>query len=57
MIEERSVDDANGRFVVEDEGDGDAEHGEEVDVVDGAVQRVNAPCGTFVDEVVATRTF
>lgn len=40
-----------------DEGDGDTEHGEEVDVVDGAVQRINAPCGTLVDEVVATRAF
>ena len=43
LIEERSVDEANGRFVVEDEGDGDAEHGEEVGVVYCAVERVHAP--------------
>lgn len=52
MIEERSVDDANGRFVVEDEGDGDAEHGEEVGVVYCAVERVHAPGRSGGDEIV-----
>lgn len=52
MIEERSVDDANGRFVVEDEGNGDAEHGEEVGVVYCAVERVHAPGRSGSDEIV-----
>lgn len=36
LVLERGVDDADDGTVVENEGDGDAEHGEEVGVVDGA---------------------
>lgn len=57
LVSEWGVDYSDERLALMDEGDGDTEHGEEVDVVDGAVQRINAPCRTFVDEVVPTRAF
>lgn len=40
LAEEGGVDDADCGEGVVDEADGDAEHGEEVDVVDGAWRRV-----------------
>lgn len=40
-----------------DEGDRNAEHGEKVDVVDGAVERINTPCRGVVDQVVSCRAF
>jgi hypothetical protein len=43
--------------VVVDEGNGDAEHGEEVDVVYCSVERVDTPCWGCVDEVVPGRAF
>ena len=36
LVEKRGVDDADYGLVVHDEGDGDAEHWEEVGIVDGA---------------------
>jgi hypothetical protein len=52
LIEEGCVDYSDGGFGVEDEGDGDAEHGEEVSVVYCAVEGVDTPCGCGSDEVV-----
>ena len=57
LVDERGVYYSDKRLVLVDKGNGDTKHGEEVDVVDGAVQRINAPCRTFVNEVVATRAF
>lgn len=51
------MDDADGGDAVVDEGDGDAEHGEQVRVVDGTVQWVDAPGGVGGrDEIVAAAT-
>ena len=52
MVEEGCVDDSDGGFGVQDEGDGDTEHGEEVSVVYGAVEGVDTPGWCGGDEVV-----
>lgn len=52
LVQEGCVNDSDGGFRVQDEGDGDAEHGEEVCVVYGAVKGVDAPCWCGGDEVV-----
>lgn len=44
LVEEGRVDHSDDGLPRDDEGDGDAEHGEEVGVVDGSVQRVDTPC-------------
>lgn len=51
-VEDGGVDDADDGDAVEAEGDGDAEHGEEVRVVDGAVERVDAPAWLVGNEIV-----
>jgi hypothetical protein len=35
-----------------EEGDGDAEHGEEMGIVDCPVQRIDAPCWRRGDEII-----
>ena len=52
-MEKGSVDDADDGYPFHGETDGDAEHGEEVGEVDGAVEGVDDPCGRVVDEVVS----
>jgi len=52
LVEKGCVDDSDGGFGVQDEGDRDAEHGEEVSVVYGAVERVDTPGWCGGDEVV-----
>lgn len=55
--EEGGVYDADDGLSVEEEGDADAEGGEEVDVVYGAVEGVDAPGGGVGNEVVAGGAF
>lgn len=50
-VEERSIDDADRGDSGNTEGYGDAEHGEQVRVVDGAVERVDDPGWRGCDEV------
>jgi hypothetical protein len=57
LIEEGCVDDTDGGARVEDEGDGDAEHGKEVRVVYCAVEGVDAPGWAGGDEVVSWGAF
>ena len=52
-MQEWGIDDADEGLRLVDEADGDAEHGEEVDVIDGSVERVDAPCWAVVDQVVS----
>lgn len=53
LVQEGGVDDADDGNARDDEGDGDAEHGEEVGVINGTVKRVDAPGGVvWGDEVV-----
>lgn len=53
LAQEGGVDDADDGDAPDEEGDGDAEHGEQVGVVDGAVEGVDAPGGVVRgDEVV-----
>ena len=52
MVDERGVDYSDKRLALVDEGDGDAEHGEEVGVVYCAVERVHAPGRSGGDEIV-----
>lgn len=49
LICERRVYDANQRFGLVDEGDANTEHGEEVDIVYGSIERVDTPCWRVVD--------
>lgn len=49
LVRERRVYDANEWFGLVDEGDADTEHGEEVNVVYGSVERVDTPCWSVVD--------
>lgn len=53
LAEEGGVDDADDGASFYGEGDGHAEHGEEVGEVDGAVERVDDPGRRGIDEVVA----
>lgn len=57
LAEERGVDYADDGVAADDKGDADAEGGEEVDIVYGAVEGVDAPRGRVGDEVVAGGAF
>lgn len=57
LVQHRGVNDADDGLVIDDERDGDAEHGEEVRVVHRAVQRVDAPCWRVGDEIVLRGIF
>ena len=49
LVRKRRVYDANEWFGLVDEGDAYTEHGEEVDVVYGSIERVDTPCWRVVD--------
>ena len=49
------MDDTHDGDTVEAEGDRYAEHGEQMRVVDGSIQRVYAPCWRVVDEILFRR--
>ncbi len=56
LPQERGVDDADDGLAVQDEADRHAEHGKQVRVVDGAVQRVDAPGRLGIDQVLPRRS-
>lgn len=56
-VQEGRVDDTDDGNAVEAHGDGDTEHGEEVRVVDGAIERVDDPGWGIGDEVLLGAAF